>query len=586
MRRLLLIVFGILLIGMPVCALAAQRDITIYAYHDPIEKIITYGRGGNYPEAALVSLVLTEIDPLTGKRIFYRYDQYDTPLEIKIESTSSSDALYTLSFILDGAPLSFSASSMDISADPPKWKGLFYGYGNSTDWLPLELDPLPESIPTPETAKKQLNLFTKGAFSPLKVLTVYNWNYHSGASSIDLKISAKKEGSSVKVVNPNITVSIDMDNFDFVRQKVPQGQEATFHGDPGLFIVKGGGKDFFGNDRTYNQIGQVISDIQQGKSQVSGGGGPDWLQVAAIDTYNNAYYNAPSDATVFNRVNKIITKRLFTDSMEDYGLAEKGVVYLNPYLDDMRFNKPAGNRFGFHHYHIRDGIISHEALHAYILSAVKGWLVENKESDSLCVEGNSVSKRHIIFSNDSWGRGFVKLSQQKKNYVEQYLNGEAGDNVVNKFFFSLFLEGLSADANNALLTGNAITFLSQSAPKDLPMQPTRVGNPQLYAYKPVTGAPDGSCFTLAGLLQKPWTIEGVKTKLSDGYYTVRPIKFETIGNKKNEAVGLSRKKLSELLKQGYGLYMGFDIFYGFGLVDFTSPPEEFDAYYFGIGGGR
>ncbi len=581
MKRLLLIIFGILLIGMPVSALAVQRDITIYAYHDPIEKIITYGHGGNFPEAALISLVLTEIDPLTGKRIFYRYDQYDTPLEIKIESTSSSDALYTLSFILDGAPLSFSASSMDITVDPPKWKGLFYGYGNSTDWLPLELDPLPESIPTPETAKKQLNLFTKGAFSPLKVLTVYSWNYHQGASSIDLKISAKKDGSSVKVENPNITVSVDMDNFDFVRQKVPPGQEATFHGDPGLFIVKGGGKDFYGNDRTYNQIGQVISDIQQGNLQISGGGGLDWLQVAAADRYNKAYYDNPGDAAVFNRVNKIVAK-----DMKDNGLAEKGVVYLNPYLEEIRFNKPGGNSFGFYHYHLRDGIISHEALHVYMLSAANGWLVENKEGDSLRVEGNGVPKKHVIFSEDCRGRGFVKLAQQKKNYVEQYLNGEAGDNVVNKYYFSLFLEGLPAEATNALLTGNAVTFLSHSAPKDLPMQPTRVENPDLYAYKPVTGAPDGSCFIINGLLQKPWTIEGIKTKFSDGYYTVRPIKFETIGNKKNEAIALSRKQLSDLLKQGYGLYLGVDIFYGFGLMDLGTPPEEFDAYYFGIGGGR
>ncbi|MDD5596023.1 MAG: hypothetical protein PHY94_07280, partial [Candidatus Omnitrophica bacterium] len=166
MKYLTIILCAFFLIACPVFALAVERDITVYAYHDPIEKIITSGHGGNYPECALVSLVLTEIDPVTGKRIFYRHIDNDTPLEIKIESTSSSEALYTLSFILDGAPLPFGSSSMDISTDPPKWKGLFYGYGNSTDWLPLELDPLPESIPTPETAKKKLDLFTKATFSP------------------------------------------------------------------------------------------------------------------------------------------------------------------------------------------------------------------------------------------------------------------------------------------------------------------------------------------------------------------------------------------------------------------------------------
>jgi len=556
----------------------AARDITVYAFHQPIEKIVTSGHGGNYPECALVSLVLTEIDPDTGKRIFYRHIDNDSPLEIKIQANSSAKSLYALSFIMDGSPLPFGTPSVDMSGDTPKWKGLFYGWGNCSASLPLDLDPSPGSIPTPETARHSLDLFTKATFSPVIVLTVYSWNYNPGAGSIQLQISAQQVGSSVKVENPNITVSLDMDNIDLVRQKVPAGQEATFHGDPGILIVKDGGKDFDGNDRTYNQIGQVICDIQRGR-QVSGGGGTDWIQVAAADKYNNAYYNSPADAAVYNRVNKIVAK-----DMKDFGLAEEGVVYLNPYVEEIRFNKPLDSKFGFQHYHLRDGVISHEALHVYMKSAANGWIVENKEGDSLYVEGNGASKKYVIFSEDSRGRGFIKLSAQKKNYVEQYLNGESGDTIINKYYTSSFLEGLPADAAGALSTETEFEFLSQSAPKDLPIKATSVSNPELYAYKTVTGATDGSCFTISGLLQKPWTIEGIKTTFGDGDYYVRPVKFQTIGKKKREAITLARKNLSDLLKQGYGLYMGFRINYGFGLLDLDTPPEEFDAYYFGIGG--
>ncbi|MDD4899156.1 MAG: hypothetical protein PHT31_05000 [Candidatus Omnitrophica bacterium] len=574
MKRLLVFIFAILLIGLPASAWAG-RDITVYAFHQPIEKIITYGHGGNYPECALVSLVLTEIDPDTGKRIFYRHIDNDSPLEIKVEANSSSQSLYAVTSIMEGPPFPLGGiTSVDMSSGTPQWKGLFYGWGNCSASLPLDLDPGPESIPTLETARHNVDIATKAAFSPVVIVAVYSWNYHLGAEGIQLNISAKQVGSSVKVENPNITVSLNMDNIDLVRQKIPAGQEATFMGDPGLFIVKDGGKDYYGNYRRYDQIGQVISDIQRGNLQVSRGGGPDWLQVAAADMANKYYYPnlyfPNEDQKYLSLVKKVfdcLHKIQVGAHLENE--AKDGTIFLYTEDEGIRFNKPGKSGYGFYAFHERDTLIKHETFHLYQTEPGKGWVVEDKDVDDLAL-GDL-----IVISADTLSRGFITLSYKYKSYVKNYLEGKYGDMNPQSKQYSRFLENLSlSGVQGDILKNEKNSFISSIAPKDLPATSIAMGSsPETYLYL-------GSPYFLEekvsiGLTDKQPSVVK-KRNCRDGYYDAWLPYFDVMKNN-SEAHLKDLDRILQLSKQDYQLYLAFKKFYLY------SPPE-FDAEIFGLGG--
>jgi hypothetical protein len=411
---------------------------------------------------------------------------------------------------------------------------------------------------------------------------------------------------------------VNFDHVDLVREKLMDqngeitypvpGEGENYTDDPGRFVVYLGENTLdseTGKGRGYGKIMEIMADVQKGRlaSGPGGGGGLDWLEVAAADIYNS------SSNSVYSCVWEINVEELDCD-----GRAHKYIVKLNPYSKNCRLNLRSLDGNGFRSYHWRSLVIKHEALHCYHL--LPGRLVDDEELDCptapimfprltyrrpddlfVCNQDGGANM-DLRYSWDNASRGFLKPNRNgyhRRDYLSGWLNGYSGDKYRHEPMLATFIVRLDTLLDKAtlkkILTGeNCSTKIPSPLPEHLPLPfgvrsgitaDPYLGYVRLFLYRfPWCDRP-GRTRQIMNPFIKHRGSSIYTCRKGDGEFYYKQYWLEATGYSGTDGMEIYEKlQQKNRLSSGpsypaYGLYV---------MIVFNYPdvPYEFDASYYGI----
>ena len=505
----------------------------VYAFYNSKETIIYQNKDANYPEVAFITLVAVKRDLINNN--LELYDCKDGPIKIKVglETTGeppddvigyiATELPYQLANLTEnGLRLSNVGGTKEIFSDAEleggelggelNWKrGLFQALGydagaisslrgalaatNQYKGKRMDGDYLVLDAP-----RNDIVVSFGEAEKGIVVVAVKTWNYVKDAGDIVFKLENITEDAGdlwAEMKSENVKIDLNVDNVDFT--EINSG-----HDNKKLVILP--------RSQTYDQIIEMkVWEAQTGRS-LKGGDGPDWLEVAAVDIYNNP----PNDNAkkIFSHILNIRIEELKNESYPErgdsgqrhYGEVKPAIprtVLLNPYKEETRFNSEnTRTSYGSVYKNWRDNICFHEALHCYQFSASSirfdqdtngtlydtelGWMCLDGSysgGDDLYVNQDGGQDRFLKFSFDDRSRGFLRRDASITPEIEGWLEGVSGDNNNVKYTHSSTsgtfitnvyggrggLGKLTADDIKNIFKGNGIErLIPTEIPEDLP----------------------------------------------------------------------------------------------------------------------
>jgi len=582
----------------------SSHQYWVYAFYNPKQSIVFPDNDMNYPEVAFVTLVAVKYNIYSGE--YSLYDGEDGAIKLKMElkqmDTLKVHVPYSLINLTHDGLLELSNINEALSLDGGKanWTKFFLALGDDDieglKWALTWVSSLIKPSNGTNAPQNDLDIsFDSIDIHPaVQVIAIKSWNYTSGVENLFLQL--KNTGDlKPEICLPggkrNIPIKLNIDNVNIVR-------EYPFAEDPLNFVVENTVEaDGFIHieDRLYSNIIKIMMEEARGNIVLTGGGGVDWLQVAAGDIINSDTDNS----VVFNCVHLISCKfhPVARGHISPFFPQE---LNMNPYHKDMRFNLKRKSAYGPTHYQTRVSCVYHECLHAYFESRH----IIDEDDDSLVVQDD-----YFKFCRDSIEeRSFINQNKNIKDEVRSHKEGLGGDThkilKLAPMFVSLIRDPskkraiirhappladafMKSDYLKSVAMGNPPDALSRDlmcVPQDLPekcfgmKKAIPLNSSWIYFYNPTTKHTyldtksekmdeDGQ---VSATIVIEWN-HGSKLKQYEyGWYDAKIFRYKIASDQEFLRVFRS-DKYKQLIKQGYSeVYIIYPIFYPVHPTEFCS----------------
>lgn len=360
--------------------------IYVYVFYNPKDTIILQNREANYPEVAFITVVAVAKDNSTNKFKLYK----DGSLSFKLHEYSKdylADIPYKIYNLTDDYNLElgdlenilfdeFNTKVLDTDFD-------FFHALNDANKLRSALNNMGAQYSDIDNfeayminllqrnlSDRAVNIKVGGSSRAYCVLAVASWGVADASTSIVLDISRTPVDEHPRAYiwglkDGGVYIKGNVDNVNFFRENEPTLVQSGFFSSPGRFIISKVSTGTGAGVYAYDQI--IEAKMREARGEIpaiTGGGGPDWLQLAAADICNNNLENE-----VLNTVWHIKTfpnNSIFFSNTGSVNLKEPLTVNLNSNESKLRYNSDGvRSTYGFTINKYRDEVIWHESLHAF-----------------------------------------------------------------------------------------------------------------------------------------------------------------------------------------------------------------------------
>ena len=663
----------------------------VYAFYDPNETIVLFndqnpasplyvpdaqepydgaGYRANYPEFAFITLVAVKKrldDSQVNEPKLSLYDGSNGPIRLKIKRKPVNRPNLQNPGVIPYQLVNLTQNGLQLSNigglnevfpvaelrnGIVNWKGLYIALGASGTPSLAGIESLKGALASTNTSDGtdapggEIEVSLGEANGPIAVIAVKVWNFKKEILDFPLVLeNLSDHAGAIKVskiivngVNAadnepaEIDIRINADNVNLVRER------PSDNNDPGKFVVEGTETLGGTSNRLYSNIIYIKTKEARNQLVLPGGGGVDWLQVAAADIYNNPPSNNASK--VFKWVKNIKAEHLairkgFGETIEPLGVCTNFGIALNPFREELRSNDPYTDTYNFRYLQVRDSVCFHESFHSYHDSSSKNnEEVKDTEfpdgaslyddgsvflydvyGDKLYVGSGNTRNELLKFSYDDRSRGFLNANKYEDVEIEKWLRGVSGDKKGWDYFHAnnkgIFITKIydGRYSNNQInynlleeIFGARPPAFDESIPTEIPgdLPPQAKGYPRVikvFIYKPPADPTDldsaGVMYNCGGDLKDIVEIktvdEPVITKSCGSYvapaYRFFFRKYECFNP--SDTQRRAKKYMDLLINRGYELYVLYETQnIGTDYYPKGQPTYEYDASYFGITHGR
>ena len=405
--------------------------VDVRAYYDTRETVIDENYGDNYGECSFITIVAEDENGL--------YDGTD-PVRVKIRvgvpNLMMVEGLYGISDVTNTVSFK-NPGEGGRNFLSTNWKGFYYALGKAgITSAKTAMESVSSAFGINRSSDVTVTLY-KGR-NPAVIL-VKDWVWNKNQVDLPLKaIKLSDEGDRELYVLNNFSVKTNVNNMYLIREKIgvaaykKMPEPGTNYTEcPGKFVIHGTLNSDTSEGKTYRDMMGILVDAESENGPWPDDGcGPDWIEVAAADIYNNA----TKDTDVTNCVWYVTARDIDAGGQVWSDLPFS--VELNPYFLATRFNTDGGERNGsIHSIKYRDGAIYHEALHCYHMlpgRSVKDREIENARYCDMLYEYNN----YLRFSEDSGDMGFLERNRSypsSGHYIDGWLSGKDGDSELYRY---------------------------------------------------------------------------------------------------------------------------------------------------------